>query len=102
MNLSTQNITGIILAGGQSRRLGRDKALEKIGDYRIVDRVISAMSSTCGEIIVVGNNVDRKEQLDLGDDIRFVTDVYSDKGSLGGLYSGLKASLTDWNFLFGK
>ena len=45
MNLNTQNITGIILAGGKSRRLGRDKALEKIGDCRIVDRVISAISS---------------------------------------------------------
>ena len=100
MNLNTQNITGIILAGGKSRRLGRDKALEKIGDCRIVDRVISAISSVCQEIIVVGNNIDRKDQLKLGDDICFVTDLYSDKGSLGGLYSGLKASQTDWNFLF--
>ncbi len=100
MNLNTQNITGIILAGGKSRRLGRDKALEKIGDCRIVDRVISAISNVCQKIIVVGNNVDRKDQLNLGDDICFVTDLYSDKGSLGGLYSGLKASQTDWNFLF--
>ena len=29
MNLNTQNITGIILAGGKSRRLGRDKLLKR-------------------------------------------------------------------------
>ncbi len=98
--LDTQNLTGIILAGGKSRRLGRDKAVENIGSKRIVDRVISSVSSHCRDIIVVGNDAARKDELALGEDIKFVTDLYPDKGSLGGLYSGLKASSSNWNFLF--
>ena len=40
----TTSISAILLAGGKSRRLGRDKALENIGGERIIDKVITKVS----------------------------------------------------------
>ena len=37
-------LTGILLAGGKSRRLGRDKAVERIGNERIIDRAIQRLA----------------------------------------------------------
>ena len=44
----------MILAGGKSRRMGRDKLSLKIGDATLLDRVHDALASRCKEIIVVG------------------------------------------------
>src|SRR5215212_9757676 len=46
--------TGVILAGGKSRRMGRDKLPLKIGNATLLDRVHDALASRCGEIFVVG------------------------------------------------
>src|SRR5919202_1072053 len=46
--------TGVILAGGRSRRMGRDKLPLKVGDAALLDRVHGALASCCGEIILVG------------------------------------------------
>src|SRR5919202_706089 len=46
--------TGVILAGGRSRRMGRDKLPLKGGDATLLDRVHGTLASCCGEIIVVG------------------------------------------------
>lgn len=46
--------TGAILAGGASRRMGRDKLPLKVGDTTLLDRVHKALASRCAEILVVG------------------------------------------------
>ncbi len=79
-------MTSIVLAGGKSIRLGRDKALEEIGGRSLIKRVIERLSLLGNEIIVVTSS---SHQLpDLG--VKIVFDSYPDKGNLVGIYSGLK------------
>ena len=79
-------MTSIVLAGGKSLRLGRNKALEEIGGRRLIERVIERLSRLGNDIIVVTSS--RSQLPDLG--LRMVTDSYPGKGNLVGIYSGLK------------
>ncbi|MCC6389190.1 MAG: nucleotidyltransferase family protein [Bryobacterales bacterium] len=47
------NCTGVILAAGASRRMGRPKALLSIGGETFVDRLTRVFQSSCAEVIVV-------------------------------------------------
>jgi molybdopterin-guanine dinucleotide biosynthesis protein A/uncharacterized SAM-binding protein YcdF (DUF218 family) len=46
--------TGVIVAGGRSQRMGRNKLTLKIGGVAILDRVYNALASRCEEIVVIG------------------------------------------------
>ena len=46
--------TGVILAGGKSRRMARDKLPLMVGEKPLLDRVCLALASHCDEILVVG------------------------------------------------
>ena len=46
--------TGVILAGGQSRRMGQDKLPLMVGDTSLLERVVDALSSRCEEILIAG------------------------------------------------
>ncbi len=81
-------MTSIVLAGGKSIRLGREKALEKIGGQSLIQQVIGRLYSLENEIIVVTSQTYNLP--DLG--VKQVTDIYPDKGPLGGIYSGLRAA----------
>ena len=79
-------VTGIILAGGRSRRLGRDKAQEPF----------------CGQPLIRRADSDRGKALTLGarpPAARIVLDVYPGKGALGGIFSGLAAMRGDWGLV---
>ena len=90
------NVTGVVLAGGRSRRLGRDKAVELVGGEPLISRVIGRMSEVADEIVVVVNGIERASELPLPQDAIVVVDAYPDKGSLGGIFSGLRAGREDW------
>ena len=94
-----QKVTGIILAGGKSRRLGRDKAWEDVGGKRIIDRVIDTLQSSCEKVLIVGDRPERQDELDLPESIEYQSDDQKGKGSIGGLYTGLKASDTLWSLV---
>ena len=89
-------ITAVILAGGMSRRLGRNKALEPFQGEPLIRRVIRRMSRVADEIIVVANDDSRVQELDLPPEATPVIDEYPGKGSLGGIYTGLNAARTEW------
>lgn len=83
-------MTSIVLAGGKSLRLGRNKALEEIGGQSLIQRVVERLELLGTEVTVV---VAQGDQLFLPDlDVKMVADVYPDKSALGGIYSGLKAA----------
>lgn len=84
----TPRISGIVLAGGKSRRMGRDKAFLDFGGMPLIARVIERVRRVCTEVIIVANDVDAYAHLGA----RVVKDVYPGKGSLGGIYSGLLAA----------
>ena len=88
-------VTGVIQAGGKSTRMGgRPKALLELGGRRIIERVVEAVATAVGEMLVVTNTPDLYAFLGLP----MVPDVYPDHGSLGGIYSGLKAAPGDAAF----
>ncbi len=85
-------ITGVILAGGQSRRMGENKALMSLGGMRLIDRVVQVMREVCPQLLLVTNSPDVYAGLGLP----MVGDVWPDKGSLGGIYSALYHAKTPY------
>src|SRR5437879_1392945 len=84
---------GIILAGGRSRRMGRDKAhLPLPGNERItfVEYLTSLLGSQCSEVILVARDRAQAATYMLPN-VLIVTDKVPNVGPLMGLYSGLCA-----------
>ncbi|MCY3831710.1 MAG: molybdenum cofactor guanylyltransferase [Chloroflexi bacterium] len=75
-----------IIAGGQSRRMGRDKAFVDLGGKTLIERVIER-SAHLGqaETILITNRPTQYAHLGLP----MHRDVLPDKGSLGGIYTAL-------------
>ena len=84
-------MTSIVLAGGKSSRLGRDKSLQVIGAKSLIQWVVDHLTTLSTEIIIVTAH---GEMLSCSSstEIRIAADVYPGKGSLVGIYSGLMAS----------
>ena len=78
-----------VLAGGQSRRMGRDKAFLPVGGKPVIQRVLERVAPLSDDIILVTNTPD-KFTFDI--DCRITGDIYPGKGSLGGIYSALVAA----------
>ena len=98
---AASDITSIVLAGGQSRRFGRDKALEPIAGEPMIRRVIrrSAASVDAHEVIVVVSSVERAAVLPLDPLHRIAADLFPGCGPLGGIYTGLLAARTEWGLV---
>lgn len=92
-------VSGIILAGGRSRRLGRDKAVELFGGQPLIRRAIDRVAPLTGEIVVVVADSARGKALPLDADHRVAVDIYPDGGSLGGIFSGLSAAANNWGLV---
>jgi len=96
---SEQTITGVVLAGGRSRRLGRDKLVERVAGEPLVARVVTRLSDVAVEIIAVVADERAGSALGLPTAVRVVADAYPGKGSLGGIYTGVAASANPWTFI---
>ncbi len=92
-------ISGIVLAGGLSRRLGRDKAVEPIGGEPLIQRVIGRLGVLAAQTVVVVNSDARGAVLPLPSGCKIVVDIYPDTGSLGGIFTGLTAADCDWGIV---
>lgn len=82
-------VSAAVLAGGQSRRMGRDKAFLFVGGKRIIQRVFERVLPLSDDIILVTNTPDKFAPYT---NYRITSDVYPGKGSLGGIYSALKVA----------
>ncbi len=85
------NVTGIILAGGKSSRMGTDKGLVEYKGKSLVEYAIDLLSPFCDEVIIASDNEDYKQ---FG--LTVVSDHYKDKGPLGGIHAGIKAAKNHW------
>lgn len=92
-------VSGVVLAGGQSRRLGRDKRLEPIGGQPLIRRVIDRVSGLADEVLVVVADPAAAESLPLGSWHRSAPDIYPGKGSLGGIFSGVTSARHEWSLV---
>ena len=115
-------VTGIILAGGKSRRLGRDKTRlpwpppapgqpAAPGTPTLLAVTAGRLATVCAEVVLVGYRADGDAKSAQSDGNRWcgpgtpyqplpyrtVPDAYPDSGSLGGIYSGLAAA-GRWSF----
>ena len=93
------NVSGIVLAGGLSRRLGRDKAVEPVGGEPLIQRVIGRVSEVTGDLVVVVNDARRGSQLPLPSSAKVAVDLYPGAGSLGGIFTGLTSAEGEWGLV---
>lgn len=85
-------MAGIILAGGAASRMGMDKALLPWGRTDLLGNSINILKEVFNEIIVVSSKTYPYE-------VKYVSDIYSNTGPLGGILSGLVASNDLYNFI---
>lgn len=79
------SVTGVILAGGKSRRMGENKALMQLGDDSLIGHVIHRMPRVTDELLLITNSP--TEYRHLG--VSMHGDIFPDTGALGGIYTGL-------------
>ncbi len=89
--MAIEPVSGIILAGGQSRRMGRDKALIAFEGRPIIAHVIDTLRELSDDVLVVSNRSAAYESFG----IRIVPDADPPGGPLGGISAGLAAAQHD-------
>ena len=82
-----------------SRRLGRNKVVEPVGGEALISRVIGRLSQVVDRTVVVVNDQERASLLSLPDSAKVAIDIYPDKGSLGGIFTGLSAIEAEWGIV---
>jgi FdhD protein len=90
-----EGVTGVILAGGLSRRMGKNKALLEVAGSPIITRIYRTLASLFHEVIVVTNSPLDYDFLPC----RKVPDIYPGCGSIAGLHSALAHSRTAHSFV---
>lgn len=83
-----KGVTGIILAGGISSRMGSNKALLPQKGVRLIEGIYQILAELFDEVIIVTNTPEQYSFLPC----RKVPDLYPGKGVLAGIHSGLKHS----------
>ena len=87
-------ITGIILSGGKSMRMGVNKAFIKIDGIPIIYRIYTLFKKLFNEIIIVTD----KKELFANLDVKIFSDLIPHQGALGGIYTGLFFSSFHYSF----
>jgi molybdopterin-guanine dinucleotide biosynthesis protein A len=77
------DLSVVILAGGNSSRMGRDKSFVRVGGRAVIERIIAQVSGFGAETLVITNNPEDYAYLGLP----LYGDVLPGKGALGGLYT---------------
>ncbi|MBI4428891.1 MAG: molybdenum cofactor guanylyltransferase [Ignavibacteriales bacterium] len=93
--IKCENTTGVILAGGRSSRMGRDKALLTLGDKSFLERLADLLQELFPHVIVVSGREKKYEELGAP----VFPDIILDCGPLGGMHAGLCYSNTDYAFV---
>jgi molybdopterin-guanine dinucleotide biosynthesis protein A len=83
-------VSVVILAGGQSTRLGSDKAFLLLGGQPLVARTVQRLAALSDDLLVVTNDLAPFKSLALP--VRLVPDERPGEGALMGIYSGLIAA----------
>jgi molybdopterin-guanine dinucleotide biosynthesis protein A len=90
--IGSSDLTGLVLAGGRSRRFGADKARHEVAGRAMIERVAEAVAAVVDDVLI---SVRVEESFDLPT-ARHVVDRYKDAGPLAGLHAGLVAAETPW------
>ena len=98
--MTQRRVSAVILAGGRSRRFGRDKLAEPIGGRPLLEHAIDAVRPFVTQILVVGPPAEagagwstrQDSELSLPPDVSLVQDSVAHEGPLVGLVGGLRAA----------
>lgn len=90
------NVTGVILAGGKSRRMGEDKRFLQVGEATLLDRTVSVMAKLFPEVLII---IAQDSPLLTVAGCTVYRDLIADCGSLGGLYTGLAQATNERVFV---
>jgi molybdopterin-guanine dinucleotide biosynthesis protein A len=85
----------IILAGGQSSRMGRPKALLPFGDQPLILHIVATLRRRFSQIVVVAAPGQELPPMP----VTLVQDEVADQGPVGGIYYGLSSIQTDAAFV---
>lgn len=94
MSIKQEYISGFVLAGGKSSRMGNDKGFVPFNGKPMIEYSIRTLKKVCSSISIIANNSDYNS---------FGYSVYSDsvsnKGPLAGICTALEKSETTWNII---
>ena len=86
-------VTVQIMLGGKSERMGRDKALIRLGGQTLLERAVDCWKGYGGGLQLSVGPAQRAALAPAG--LEAVADVYPERGPLGGLHAGLQLCRTD-------
>ncbi len=84
--------SSVILAGGKSRRMGRDKSQLTLHGETLIARAARKLSALTDDLILVTNTPEQFEGLS----VRLTGDVILGGGALSGIYAGLTTARHEW------
>jgi len=88
-------VSGIVLAGGRSSRMGQDKTLMSVNEETLIERTIKELSKSVDEIIIASN---QKCKYNMPGTVE-IPDVFPGMGPLGGIHAGLLATRYQYAFI---
>lgn len=89
------DITGIILSGGKSSRMGVNKSLMLLNGKPVIETVADLMKTVFANVILISNEPEDYTFLN----IPVYKDIFPGLGPLAGIHSGLTHSSTERNFI---
>jgi molybdopterin-guanine dinucleotide biosynthesis protein A len=92
---SMLTLSGIVLAGGHSSRLGTDKAFVNVNGQSLIKQIVAKLNSLSDDLIIVTDSPEKYNHLEA----RLVGDIYPGRGALGGIYSGLRAAANAYSLI---
>lgn len=95
MSKEKLQLTGVLLTGGESRRMGRNKAFLEIGGKPLLERSLEVLNNVCSEVLISSKETDLYE----GYGYKVIPDIIKGKGPLGGLFSVLQQANYEHLFL---
>jgi len=89
LQIKISQVQAFILAGGQSRRMGRDKSQLLLGNQTFTDRIAGTLLEITDSVTLVGSRQTNSRY-------PVAPDVYPAWGALGGLHAALAGCRSDW------
>lgn len=88
------DVTGVLLAGGKSRRMGKDKRFLLVGGRPLYERSLAVLQALFQQVRIVI----AQDSPPLSSDVPVLRDLVPNCGTLGGIYTGLKEAATEHIF----
>lgn len=89
------DVAGVILAGGESSRMGRNKALLEVNGERMIETAYRRMAELFDEVLLVTNTPESYDFIPC----RKIADIHPGMGPLGGIHAALSSSVAERAFV---